>query len=54
MSMDDQETAARFAAIMLRGWITEEQRYAEMQRVHPAPPDDPTNRLDRRHPDWGV
>jgi hypothetical protein len=78
MSMDDQEIAARFAAIMLggelsddpppegsglfdlnrlcdaveRGEITEEERYAEMQRQQPNPTNDPTNRLDPRHPDW--
>jgi hypothetical protein len=79
MSMDDQETAARFAAIMLGGELVEgpppegsalhdlirlcdahargeitEERFAEMQRLHPTPPFDPTNRLDPRHPDWRV
>lgn len=77
--MDDQETAARFAAIMLGGELVEgpppegsalhdlirlcdahargeitEERFAEMQRLHPTPPFDPTNRLDPRHPAWRV
>jgi hypothetical protein len=35
-----------------RGEITDEERYAEMQRLHPTPPFDPGNRRDPRHPEW--